>query len=108
MEKILYGEVSSTNYIAIPVSSVVAIDGISATQIEIFYKNINADSSDATENHQLPKITVDVVSGDAKKFLQDLAKAINFSGAGFIGLIDLESLPTAATVSAIGIAPAAA
>lgn len=106
MEKFLYAEVSSTDYAVLPVSSVVFIDGTSATNIDIYYKNIEADGTDAGADEKLPKISITVASGDAKAYLHDLAQAINSVSKIHTGFIDLESLDTAGTVASIAIVPA--
>ena len=103
MEKFLYLEVSSSDYMMLPVKSIMAIDGASATSIEIFYQTLLADPTDETANDEQAKAVITVTSGEAKAFLEELAKAINLTPKNHIGFIDVEALPISATVASIGI-----
>tara|TARA_R100001509_G_scaffold125840_1_gene79318 strand:- start:1592 stop:1912 length:321 start_codon:yes stop_codon:yes gene_type:complete len=106
MENFLYAEVSSTDFMLLPVSSVIAMDGTSATNVDIYYKNLEADNTDATADDMLPKISVTVTTGEAKQYLKDLTQAMNMNSKNHTGFIDLEALPTAGTVASISIVPA--
>lgn len=103
MERYLYLEVSGTDYMMLPASRILAIDGASATSIEIFYQTLLADPTDETANDEQAKAVITVTSGDAKAFLHDLAEAINSLPKNHVGFIDVEALPTSATVASIGI-----
>jgi len=102
----LYAEVSGTDFMLLPVSSVIAMDGTSATNVDIYYKDLQADSTDAGADEKFPKIAVTVTSGEAKKYLKDLTQAMNMNSKNHTGFIDLEALPTSGTVASISIVPA--
>jgi len=103
MERYLYLEVSATDYMMLPASRILAIDGASATSIEIFYQTLLADPTDETAADEQAKAVITVASGAAKAFLHDLSAAINGLSKNHLGFIDVEALPTAATVASIGI-----
>ena len=103
MERYLYLEVSGTDYMMLPASRILAIDGASATSIEIFYQTLLADPTDETADDQQAKAVITVASGDAKAFLHDLAEAVNGVAKNHIGFIDVEALPTSATVDSIAL-----
>lgn len=106
MNKFLYAEVSASDFMLLPVSSIVSIDGASATSILIYYNNLEADDTDAGAAEKLPIITITVTSGEAKAYLHDLAEAINSPAKSHTGFIDLEGLSTTGTVASIAVVPA--
>ncbi len=69
MNKFLYAEVSASDFMLLPVSSIVSIDGASATSILIYYNNLEADDTDAGLCEKLPIITITVTSGESLKHI---------------------------------------
>jgi len=103
MERFLYLEVSSSDYMLLPVRQIMAIDGASATSIEIFYQTLLADPTDETANDEQAKAVITVSDGDAKAFLAELSEAINSNSKFHTGFINVEDFETSATVASIGI-----
>ena len=76
MNKFLYAEVSASDFMLLPVSSIVSIDGASATSILIYYNNLEADDTDAGAAEKLPIITITVTSGELKHICTILQKQL--------------------------------